>query len=586
MLLRKTRLVALLVLLVLMVQCLASCTVEFSGSTTSTSSSTSSSSSSSSIEEPPSGPRDPYGNLSQTMYNIGDKTLVYNYTAEDEAAIRANIAEANEMLANGEDVDAFISLYETLDAQFSTLTSHYQMAYLENRILPTSQEANDNFLYISDLRTEMIKELMVMYRTIYDSSFRDVFYEGWTEEEIQSVLDEADLYTDEFVALQAQANELQVAYAKLDPSTESGRLAIAKLYIDFAKVKNEIAVLLGYENYMEYAYASVYSRDYSYEQASEMAALLKEHVLPHAGMMYSTFQANQKALQNSSSPLDYGTFLNLASTWRFFDRKAKPIVESFVEELGGNAKELYDDMWENGNYFIISASTADAGAFTWYLYEQEKPIMYFGPGYQDIFTFTHEFGHYMAQINSPEGGNNYDIAEIQSQGAEMLLLSYLKDKYKPEIVNLLVQYNMVNNLFILGSAMAVNEFETYVYTHLDTINAAQLAAKYEEILVDLVGKSNVDSGLFNKDYWSYVVVDNPGYYVSYAMSAIPALEIFATAQNDWDAALAQYNAMAYAQTPNFCEELEKAGIYSPFDPRAHELIAQMMASYINGPIEK
>ena len=37
---------------------------------------------------------------------------------------------------------------------------------------------------------------------------------------------------------------------------------------------------------------------------------------------------------------------------------------------------------------------------------------------------------------------------------------------------------------------------------------------------------------FNENYWAYVVFDQAGYYISYAMSALPSLEIYAKAANE------------------------------------------------------
>ena len=206
MLKNKVRLVAILLVVLFMVQCLASCTVT--------------------VATPPDKvptlapglDRDPYKDLVllERYYKIGDPTLIYTFSKEQEEQLYEAIDEANELLAEGTDVEEFLATYEWLDKLFTNVTSQYQLAYLEYCILALDEEAEANYLYISDLRTEVLQDLIVMYRTIYDSPFRDAFYEGWTEDEIEEALHQADLYTDEFVAMQQKSDEILVEYRAFD----------------------------------------------------------------------------------------------------------------------------------------------------------------------------------------------------------------------------------------------------------------------------------------------------------------------------------------------------------------------------------
>ena len=40
------------------------------------------------------------------------------------------------------------------------------------------------------------------------------------------------------------------------------------------------------------------------------------------------------------------------------------------------------------------------------------------------------------------------------------------------------------------------------------------------------------SEMYNTSYWAHVVFDSSAYYISYAMSALPCLELYAIAGND------------------------------------------------------
>ena len=68
-----------------------------------------------------------------------------------------------------------------------------------------------------------------------------------------------------------------------------------------------------------------------------------------------------------------------------------------------------------------------------------------------------------------------------------------------------------------------------------------------------------------------VAVSNPVYYISYAVSAVAALEIYAIATENYDAALTAYNGLIEGITPEdgFLGALKKAGLTTPFEEQTY-----------------
>lgn len=556
---RKSRLVALLILCVMLVQVLASCSMEVG-------------------PRPEAQPldRDPYATLDKYKFKIGNKSLVYTYSPEEEASLLKNVERAKRLLENGTAPDAFLKVYEEIDKQYYRLTSQAQIAYIEYCMMGKNQEVVDNYLHINEFRTAVLQDLIVMYRTIYDSPYRDAFFEGWPEEEIRYALDQADLYTEEFAALNNKSDELLVAYRELNIELPADRAKIRDLYLEFAKVQNDIAVQLGYENYMEYAYSSVYSRDYTYEEVSEITDLVFNELMPWVVQSYTKFQKDMNYLY-ANKPDIYNEFLVLYQYQSINAPTGKALLADYFEALGEEPSRLWNELMDGGNYFIVSDDNAHAGAFSTYLYDVNEPMVYFGPGYQNLSTTVHEFGHYMAFILGRESTANYDLAETQSQGNEMLFMEYLYNDYSKEAVDFLITYNILNSLITLASTYAINAFETYVYTHLDTVTADELDAIYLDILNSIPNFSYLNelTGGSLETYWYGVTIESPGYYISYGTSIIASLELLAVADEDFEKAAEIYMALSSAETSVFCEELEKAGLYSPFDERTYEIISAM-----------
>ena len=98
------------------------------------------------------------------------------------------------------------------------------------------------------------------------------------------------------------------------------------------------------------------------------------------------------------------------------------------------------------------------------------------------------------------------------------------------------------------------------------------SADFDQIMAEVCEPFGNASGITDFTvYWRLVVVSNPVYYISYAVSAVAALEICALAEEDYASALTAYNALVEGITPEdgFLGALEKAGLTSPFEEQTY-----------------
>ena len=230
-----------------------------------------------------------------------------------------------------------------------------------------------------------------------------------------------------------------------------------------------------------------------------------------------------------------------------------------------------------GTYSVWYYAKGDAyeGAFTTYLPDFETPVIYFGPGYFATDTFVHEFGHYFAAALSEDGGDSlpYDLAETQSQGDEFLFaywFEYIEPSYV-EVAHAVAEYKIYDVLTSILTASLVNDFETYVYTHLDALTPEELDGVLVSLCDAYGGYDAVKAALGYEPeiYWHHVVMEAPGYYVSYAASAIPTLALYATAKTEgFRTAVEAYSVIVTADPEaGFLAALDEAGIGSPFRDR-------------------
>ena len=75
-----------------------------------------------------------------------------------------------------------------------------------------------------------------------------------------------------------------------------------------------------------------------------------------------------------------------------------------------------------------------------------------------------------------------------------------------------------------------------------------------------------------------VAVSNPVYYVSYAISGVAAIELYAEIETDRDAAIGMYTTLVEGVTERdgFVGALHKAGLTSPFESATYTKIGTLI----------
>ncbi len=187
-------------------------------------------------------------------------------------------------------------------------------------------------------------------------------------------------------------------------------------------------------------------------------------------------------------------------------------ITEYVDEIGGDFKETFNDLFDNGYYIISNNTNSYSAAYQDAGYDVR--LVFFGYGYQDVSTFIHEFGHY---YTSTKGTDNYsyDLCEVHSQGDEILLrLFFLEDD--PSDASKYYEYQFVSSLLdtVIDGVM-IREFEEEIYK--EDVSSLQetwntINNKYDE---------------FSGDDWYELFIDYDNYYISYATSAMGALVLYA-----------------------------------------------------------
>lgn len=548
--------------------------------------------------------------------NYDDK-FVFTYNADKQTEVDTAYAALVGVIEAAEPYDATKHVYDADSKYYKAnkdfehnyfdkytdlvdyITEQYQYAYVFYCQHDGANGTKANYEAISEARNNVVSDYYKLFRLIYNTQYREYFFceeDGWSADDINVALNMSDTYGNQtYIDLNNEIDKFSTTYRDFtDKQLKSS--AMENLYKQFVIKQNELAFLHGYADYVEYSYINVYERDYSPSDVTAMRKLVKNNLVSVFNRVY-----DQTRMSPVGGLMGYGSLYrnynalcanNIFTDDNTLDYVAKYFATLVDDTVGKQKIDYYsaaNDLFRNGNYYTGNYE----GAFSYYIPAQNATILYFGPSsYSSAFTFVHEFGHYYNNIYNGNISLSMDHDETQSQGDEMLFLAFLKDylgSSQSKLYSLVSSNQLVNMLATVLMSSAVDEFEQTVYKMTESeLQQADLQALFDRIL-----SGYGLYGIFDNNYWRYVVVDSPCYYISYAMSALPAMGIYATAMKSGyqTARNCYFKLYTFSEQPSlahtdeqgnkivdatYAEILHFAGLYGAFDTELYRLLDEQL----------
>ncbi|MBE6661410.1 MAG: hypothetical protein E7605_08435 [Ruminococcaceae bacterium] len=495
--------------------------------------------------------------------NKHKEALTFNFTKEDEAAIDAKYEEVLAMVNAAAKYDpalhgyaeegALADEYARVDAAHTELYELVMNALSQRQLAEIAYYCNmkdaaleETYTYMMDYHTAVVAKFYTLSRPFYDSCYREFYYYGMTDEEINAFLFDSDAISNpEYTALKDRNNAIEAEFVALSSSDQKKNISV--LYAEFAENNNKMANLMGYDNYLEYAYENVYGRDYTYQDVTAFSKYVKEHLSAVFTKTYKLFR-NLTGYSDAERETYYGQV-----KYPFFENlEGNTLVNDYIDLMAFTSNpdkmitfsDEFNKLMVDGNMFRGQYD----GAFVTTIHSAKLPIAYFGRGYDNCFTVVHEFGHFMNEVYSAdvaeendEFSQSYDLLEMHSQGNELLYLCYLEENAgMTEMAHRLVEtHSLVNMLYVVMAGMTIDSFEQAIYLNAyEGTNADQIMAdgkithdEYDLLYTSICADYGVEEEI--GDYWLHgMTITSPCYYVSYSVSAISVLQLYEMAHTD------------------------------------------------------
>lgn len=333
------------------------------------------------------------------------------------------------------------------------------------------------------------------------------------------------------------ADELQDGYYDAvygdDFDMDELRLECAQTYIDTIQTIRE-------EDFY-----GTFDRDYTPDDIIAISDTVYEQLIP----VYNRYLDELTAIdgyediyESAADPDPFGTIAKYAG-------EISPAV-------GESARRISEEKL----YTISSGENAVEMGFTVDLPKDDKAWIYnYSYDYSLLGDCIHEFGHFHASLRDPSdifnAKHNMDIGEIHSQAMEILFLRFYDDIYgdngRARRIDKLL--DLVDSVLM---GFAVGEFEARVYQQREDITPEEVLELYD----DIVGSIDPDYEFCYIDH----LFTQPGYFVSYGVSALAAFSFFDDALNSPETAYAAYDKLAEISCENgeytFRKALEQCGI--------------------------
>ncbi len=298
-------------------------------------------------------------------------------------------------------------------------------------------------------------------------------------------------------------------------SDDEKNLKCAEIYL-------EVLSNIDPENYYEN-----YNRDYTPEDILKLSDKVDEKIKPALSELYDRFEKNKYSDDVFDSPV-------------VFDDPFEKMKE-YTSRLSSDIEKSADRLLNEELYTIAEGDNCYTGSFTSDLPVDNKALIYIytDGSYYDMSSAIHEFGHFHASFSDDTNAylteTNLDVAEIQSQGMELMFMQFYDEIYgeQSEAMKLKLLCDLADAVV---SGFQVGEFEYRALEKAEELTPEEVLELYDEVMGD-----DAEGYPF---YYMTHIFEAPGYYISYGVSALAALDMLDEVRSDPAAALEKYEKIA------------------------------------------
>ncbi len=351
---------------------------------------------------------------------------------------------------------------------------------------------------------------------------------------------------------------------------------LEKIFDELVKLRNEMGLALGYDNYIPLGYKLQGRSDYGQEEVASFRQQVLEEIVPLCEKLYNA-QAKRIGVDK---------IMASDERFKFPDGNAEPagdddfMIEQarlMYHDLSPETAEFIDYMIEHQLMDLKNKPGKASTGYMTELLDYRAPFVFscFNQTIDDMGVLCHELGHafagYQAMKHQPIPAyfmESTDIAEIHSMSMEQFTYSYAEqffgkdaDKYRFAHLQEAVTF--------VPFGVAVDEFQHIIYAN-PSLTPKERTYEWHKLEEKYMPWRTYEDDEFMErgGYWYHKlhIFLYPFYYINYTLTTIGAMEFKKRFEEDrkeaWDSYLRLCNA---GGSLNYLGLLKTAGLSVPFE---------------------
>ena len=366
-------------------------------------------------------------------------------------------------------------------------------------------------------------------------------------------------------------------YEKINERRAQDREALDSLFDGLVKIRHQIALNAGFENYRDYKFKALGRFDYTQQDVYNFHESVKLEIVP----IVNSIIANRK------SELGVDVFMPYDADAETTGKPALKPYES-SKELVDKTIQCFEKMHpilgdyirimdEMGYLDLESRKGKAPGGYNYPLDEIGIPFIFMNSSgkFRDLVTMLHEGGHAIHSFLTRDLKLNAfkhtpsEVAELASMSMELISMDAWDVFFKSEDDLKRAKREQLEGIIeILPWIASVDKFQNWIYTnpeHTHEERTAEWLNIYNEFHTDITDWSEYEE--YKAISWQKQlhIFEVPFYYIEYGIAQLGALAVWKNCNREPEKGLRQYlEALRLGYTRSVPEIYKTAGISFDF----------------------
>lgn len=388
------------------------------------------------------------------------------------------------------------------------------------------------------------------------------------------------------VFLQNQDRTLRkIIFEKISKRRFQDRDKLNKLFDDLLKIRHQMALNAGFNNYRDYMFAEMGRFDYDVTACEQFHEAIKTEVIPLVREIHQKRKQQLKVEQ--LFPYDLEVDAENLPALKPFETQEELIKKSVecLEEVDPYFAECISIM-DNMSYLDLNSRKGKApGGYNMTLPEIGVPFIFMNAAgtHRDLETMVHEAGHAVHSFLMRTLPYNFDMdissemAELASMSMELMTFDGLDAFYNKADKKRAIETHLEGIITMLPWIALIDKFQHWIYTHPNH-SSEERENKWLEMHTalssDVIDWSPYEA--FRKSFWhkQLHIFEVPFYYIEYGIAQLGAIAVWRNYKQNKHKAVEEYKkALELGYTKSIPEMYKTAGIAFNF---SKEYVKELM----------